>query len=103
MFLMCYGTMTGTASNGMILMKEIDPGLRTPTSSLYILSNFPAMVMIAPLLFLLSFAGKSMGNATIACAIFFVLWFAYTMYLFRRKIFKKRYKNLSISIWIDET
>ena len=84
-FLMSFGTLTGTASNGMILMKEIDPGLRTPTSSLYILSNFPAMVMIAPLLFLLSFAGKSPINAVIAFAIFFVLWACYTIFLFRRK------------------
>ena len=102
-FLMSFGTMTGTASNGMILMKEIDPGLRTPTSSLYILSNFPAMVMIAPLLFLLSFAGKSFTNAIIACAIFFVLWLIYTIYLFRRKIFKKRYKNIPENVWKDET
>lgn len=101
-FLMSFGTMTGTASNGMILMKEIDPGLRTPTSSLYILSNFPAMVMIAPLLFLLGFAGKSQTNAMIACAIFFTLWFAYTVYLFRRKIFKKRYKNNPVVVWKDE-
>ena len=100
-FLMCFGTMTGTASNGMILMKEIDPGLHTPTSSLYILSNFPAMVMIAPLLFLLSFAGKSPANAVIAFVIFFILWFAYTVYLFRRKIFKKRYKNNPVAIWTD--
>ena len=90
-FLMSFGTLTGTASNGMILLKEIDPGLQTPTSSLYILSNFPAMVMIAPLLFLLSFAGQSLGNAIIACGIFFALWAAYTIYLFRRKIFKKCY------------
>lgn len=101
-FLMSFGTMTGTASNGMILMKEIDPGLRTPTSSLYILSNFPAMVMIAPLLFLLGFAGKSQTNAMIACSIFFTLWFAYTVYLFRRKIFKKRYKNNPVVVWKDE-
>ena len=101
-FLMSFGTMTGTASNGMILMKEIDPGLRTPTSSLYILSNFPAMVMIAPLLFLLGFAGKSPTNALIACVIFFVLWFAYTVYLFRRKIFKKHYADLPENIWVDE-
>ena len=93
-FLMCFGTMTGTASNGMILMKEIDPGLRTPISSLYILSNFPAMVMIAPLLFLLSFAGNSLTNAIIACVVFFVLWSAYTVFLFRRKIFKKSKKEL---------
>ena len=101
-FLMSFGTLTGTASNGMILTKEIDPGLKTPTSSLYILSNFPAMVMIAPLLFLLSFAGKSLINAVIACVIFFVLWVAYTIFLFRRKIFKKRYKNTPKTIWKDE-
>ena len=94
--------MTGTASNGMILMKEIDPGLRTPTSSLYILSNFPAMVMIAPLLLFLSFAGGSFTNAVIACAIFFVLWCVYTVYLFRRKIFKKRYKDKPVTVWKDE-
>jgi len=101
-FLMSFGTMTGTASNGMILMKEIDPALRTPTSSLYILSNFPAMVMIAPLLFLLSFAGQSLTNAIIAFAIFFVLWVAYTIYLFRRRIFKKRYKDRPVQVWKDE-
>ena len=103
MFLMCYGTMTGTASNGMILMKEIDPGLKTPTSSLYILSNFPAMVMIAPLLFLLGFASKSFTNAIIACCIFFVLWLIYTLFLFRRRIFKKRYANRPVPEWTEET
>lgn len=101
-FLMSFGTLTGTASNGMILMKEIDPGLRTPTSSLYILSNFPAMVMIAPLLFLLSFAGNSMMNAIIALAIFFTLWFVYTIYLFRRRIFKKRYAAATVEVWKEE-
>lgn len=102
MFLMSYGTLTGTASNGMILMKEIDPGLRTPTSSLYILSNFPAMVMIAPLLLLLGFAGKSLTNAIIACAIFFVLWLIYTIFLFRRRIFKKKYADKPVVEWKDE-
>ena len=102
MFLMAFGTLTGTASNGMILMKEVDPGLRTPTSSLYILSNFPGMVMIAPLLLLLGFAGKTLTNAIIACAIFFVLWAAYTIFLFRRSIFKKRYANKPVIPWKEE-
>ena len=100
-FLMSFGTLTGTASNGMILMKEIDPGLRAPTSSLYILSNFPAMVMIAPLLLLLNFAGASFTKAVIACAIFFVLWAVYTVFLFRRRIFKKHYQNSSVEVWTD--
>ena len=101
-FLMSFGTLTGTASNGMILTKEIDPGLRTPTSSLYILSNFPAMVMIAPLLLLLNFAGQSLMHAAIACGIFFALWMVYTVYLFRRKIFRKRYQNKPVPVWTDE-
>ena len=102
MFLMSFGTLTGTASNGMILTKEIDPGLRTPTSSLYILSNFPGMVMIAPLLLLLNFASKSLTHAIIACGIFFLLWLVYTIFLFRRRIFKKRYANDPVPVWTEE-
>ena len=101
-FLMSFGTMTGTASNGMILMKEIDPGLKTPTASLYILSTFPAMVMVAPLLFLLSFAAGSLTNACIACGAFFLLWVVYTVYLFRRSIFKKKYANAPAPVWKEE-
>jgi len=101
-FLMSFGTLTGTASNGMILMKEIDPGLKTPTSSLYIMSNFPAMVMIAPLLLLLRFAAGSLLNACIAFGIFLVLWTSYTVYLFRRKIFKKRYAGTEVPVWTPE-
>lgn len=101
-FLMSFGTLTGTASNGMILMKEIDPSLRTPTASLYILSTFPAMVMIAPLLFLLGFAAGSFANACIACGVFFLLWVVYTVYLFRRSIFKKKYANKPAPVWTEE-
>ena len=101
-FLMSFGTLTGTASNGVILMKEVDPGLRTPTSSLYILSNFPAMVMIAPLLLLLNFAGQSFVHAIIAFGIFLTLWGVYTVYLFRRRIFKKHYKDAPVMVWQEE-
>lgn len=101
-FLMSFGTMTGTASNGMIMMKEIDPGLKTPTSSLYILSNFPAMVMIAPLLFTLGFACKSLGNALIAFGIYLCLWIVYSIFLFRRRIFKKKYANSPVEEWKEE-
>ena len=97
-FLMSFGTLTGTASNGMILMKEADPGLITPTSSLYILSTFPAMVFIAPLLFLLSFAAGSFTKACIAFAIFFILWVLYSLFLFRRKIFPKIFKD-TVPVW----
>ena len=101
-FLMSFGTLTGTASNGMILMKEIDPSLRTPVSSLYVQSTFPAMILVAPLLFFLNFAASSFTNAIIACAVFFVLFVAYTLFLFRRRILKKRYQDKPEIIWSEE-
>jgi hypothetical protein len=60
------------------------------------------MVMIAPLLFMLGFAGKSLNNAVIAWCIFFVLWIGYSIFLFRRKIFKKKYKDAPVAVWKDE-
>ena len=58
--------------------------------------------MIAPLLFLLSFAGQSLMNAVIACGVFFALWVVYTLYLFRRKVFQKKYANAPATVWTDE-
>ena len=101
-FLMSFGTLTGTASNGMILLKELDPNLKTPTSNLYILSTFPATILIAPLLFMLGFAGKSLNNAIITCIVFFVLWLIYTIFLFRRSIFKKKFQNKPVEVWKKE-
>jgi uncharacterized membrane protein YtjA (UPF0391 family) len=60
------------------------------------------MVMIAPLLFLLGFAGQSPTSAVVACGIFFGLWVVYTVYLFRRRIFKKRYANRVVALWTEE-
>lgn len=93
MFVTNFGTVTGTASNGMILLKEIDPNYETPASNLFVLSQFPAMIAVAPLLLLLNFAGKSFTNAVIAFAIFLVLFIGYTLFLFRTAIFKKKKKS----------
>ncbi|MBP5729567.1 MAG: hypothetical protein J6X19_00040 [Clostridia bacterium] len=81
-FLVNFGTLTGTASNGMILLREIDPDYVTPTSSIFILSQFPAMVAVAPLLLLLNMSARSFKGCLIALAIFFVLFAVYTTVLF---------------------
>ena len=39
----------------------------------------------------IGFAARSPENAAIACVTFFVLWISYTVYLFRRRIFRKKY------------
>lgn len=98
-FVTNFGTLTGTASNGMILLKEIDPGFVTPANNIFILSQFPAIVTVAPLLLILNFASKSLTSAIIAAGIFFVLFIVYSMFLFRRKIFKKHYANKEEEIW----
>lgn len=94
MFLMNFGTLTGTASNGMILLKEIDPNFETPTSSTFILSQFPAMVFVAPLLLLLPFISKSQTNLYIALGIFIALFIGYTVFLFVPKKKKNKPQNV---------
>jgi len=93
MFVTNFGALTGTASNGMILLKEIDSNFKTPAANLYILSQLPAILFVAPLLLLLNFAAKSFTNTIVAFVIFFVLFTIYTIYLFRNALFKKKNKT----------
>lgn len=80
-FLVNFGTLTGTASNGMILLRETDPNFETPTSSVFIISQFPAMIAVAPLLLLLNLSAGSIKGCLTALIIFFVLFAAYTAFL----------------------
>lgn len=90
-FLVNFGTLTGTASNGMILLREIDPAYETPTSNIFIVSQFPAMLCVAPLLLLLNMGAKSLTSCLITLGIYFVCLVAYTVIniLITRKRMKK--------------
>lgn len=79
MFLVNFGTLTGTASNGMILLREVDPSFQTQSSNIFIISQFPAMIGVAPLLLLLKFSGSSQLNMFISLGIFAVLAVIYTV------------------------
>ena len=89
MFLVNYGTLTGTASNGVILLREIDPAFSTNASSIFILSQVPSMICVAPLLLLLNFLTKSFKHTLIAGGIFLALFIGYTLFL----IFSPRLKK----------
>ena len=80
-FLVNFGTLTGTASNGMILLREIDPNYETPTSNIFILSQFPAMLAVAPLLLLLKTSAASYSGCLISLGIFGALFIGYTVFL----------------------
>lgn len=96
MFVTNFGTVTGTASNGMILLKEIDPNYETPAANSFVASQLPAMLFVAPLLLLLPMFFQNQENpfksVIIALIIFFVLFVAYTVFLFRKVLFKKKDK-----------
>ena len=80
-FLINFGTLTGTASNGMILLREIDPNFETPTGGVFILSQFPAMLAVAPLLLLLGTGARSPRGCVISLCVFAALFAAYTAFL----------------------
>ena len=94
MFLVNFGTLTGTASNGMILLREVDSSFETQSSNIFIVSQFPAMIAVAPLLLLTSFAGKSPTNTYIALGIFLALAVIYTtlILLLQKKVVEKQFK-----------
>lgn len=92
-FLLNFGTLTGTASNGMILLREIDPNFETPMSNIYILSQFPAMLFVVPLLLLLNMSASSLTKCLICLGIFVVLFIIYTIILIligKGKLFKRK-------------
>ena len=95
-FLVNFGTLTGTASNGMILLREVDPNFETPMASIFIVSQLPATLFVAPLLVLLELSGKSLTGCIIAVSIFAGLFILYTTFLvlsYKGIIFKKYQEN----------
>ena len=55
-FMAMYGMLTGTASTGVILLREIDPEFKTPVSDNLVYQNFPAIVLGFPLMLLAKLA-----------------------------------------------
>ncbi|MBO7247932.1 MAG: hypothetical protein J6V02_06275, partial [Bacteroidaceae bacterium] len=93
-FFAMFGTLTGTASNGMILLREIDPKYETPAANNLVLQNIPAVVLGLPILLVLGYAPNSLQASFITLGIVSVLWVIFTVFLFRKRIFKKYKKDI---------
>lgn len=105
-FFSIFGMLTGTASTGMILLREIDPDFETPAANNLVFQQVPAIIFGAPILLLVPLAGnaeafmKSVnGNTAIILLIVAVLFIAYNIILFRtyilaliKRIFKRKSK-----------
>lgn len=89
-FLAMYGMLTGTASTGIILLREIDGNFKTPASDNLVYQNFPAIVFGFPLMLLATLAPKAPGLTWVILLAFFVVM---NVILFRSFIFKRRKKQ----------
>ena len=86
-FMAMYGMLTGTASTGVILLREIDPEFKTPVSDNIVYQNFPAIAFGFPLMLLAKLAPAEPILTTI---ILFAMFVALNIILFRSYIFKKK-------------
>ena len=92
-FFSMFGMLTGTASNGMILLREIDPKFETPAANNLVLQSLAASVLGFPVLLLLGIAPQSLHSAWITLGILVVFWVALTIFMLRTKIFKRKKKE----------
>ena len=88
-FLTMFGMLTGTASTGVILLREVDGDFKTPASDNMVYQNFPAIVLGFPIMFLATMAPVKPALTMIVLIAYFVVL---NIFLFRSKIFKKRKK-----------
>ncbi len=86
-FLMMYGMLTGTASTGIILLREVDGEFRTPASDNMVYQNLPAIAFGFPMMLLATLAPeKPVMTLIILVAYCIVL----NIILFRKQIFRKK-------------
>lgn len=89
-FFSMFGMLTGTASNGMILLREIDPKFETPAANNLVLQTIPAIAFGFPVLLLMGVGPQSMKSCLITLGILAVCFVVFALFIFRKKIFKKR-------------
>ena len=88
-FLVMYGMLTGTASTGIMLLREVDPDFKTPAQENLVYQNFPAIVFGFPIMLLATIAPEQPVLVLGLVAAFFVVL---NIILFRRQIFRRRKK-----------
>ena len=93
-FLCMFGMLTGTASTGIILLREADPHFKTPVADNLIYQNFPAIAFGFPLMFLALLAPK---QPLLTLGILLAFFVVMNIILFRSFIFRKRKKATSES------
>ena len=92
-FLMMYGMLTGTASTGTILLREIDGDFETPAADNMVYQNLPAIVFGFPMMLLAMLAPKKPVLTLLILVVFFAVM---NVILFRSFIFKFKKKKTEV-------
>jgi ESS family glutamate:Na+ symporter len=82
-----YGMLTGTASTGIILLREIDGDFTSPASDNMVYQNFPAIVFGFPLMLLATLAPAKPYLTFVILIVFFAVM---NVILFRSFLFKRK-------------
>lgn len=86
-FLAMFGMLTGTASTGMMLLREVDPEFKSPVSDNLVYQNFPAIIFGFPMMLLATLAPK---EPLLTLGILFAFFVVMNIILFRRFIFNSK-------------
>lgn len=86
-FLGMFGMLTGTASTGIILLREVDRNLQSPVSDNMVYQNLPAIVFGFPIMILATLAPVKPYLVLAILILFFILL---NIILFRSKIFGEK-------------
>jgi len=89
-FLSLYGMLTGTASTGAILLREVDPKFETQASDNLVYHQPWAILFGFPMFLLLGVAPQSVGKTLLTLGICIGLLVVMNVILFRKAIFKKK-------------
>ena len=82
-----FGMLTGTASTGVILLRELDGEFKTPAADNMVYQNFPAIVFGFPMMLLATLAPVKPMLTFIILFLFFGVMnvILFRSFLFRRK------------------
>lgn len=90
-FFAMYGMLTGTASTGMILLREVDNNFESPVSDNLVYQNLPAIVFGFPMMLIAAFAPENgMTSTLITLGIVVGFLIILNIILFRSFIFKRK-------------
>ena len=85
-----YGMLTGTASTGIILLREVDGDFITPAADNLVYQNFPAIVFGFPMMLLATLAPK---EPYLTFGILVAFFLVMNVILFKKQIFRRKKKN----------